>query len=409
MEANQSFFRKDFPFILFTNGVSLCVFLLLFIPSMTRYWALLLLGIDLLYIVLRKNITIKINFNIILWGVFLIIIIFGVTLNYVNVFDAMQFVFSVALFLLTYIIFIQDASLLKPVYRNILYILLFFLLGSVLQIFFPNLVMEINRLHLSPELFNQSYVFYRNGALNGFTYQTGMNGYLLSFTLAFFFPKLINERNSQKRILYLLFYVILYFILFLTEKRGFIVFNFIIFALLLPKVSKVKWKSIFVILAVLLAILVIIMNTEIGQELIFRTLYQDDLTTGRIPMWKVMWNDFLNNPVIGNGTYTTINVVENYNGHNIYLQVLREMGIIGFCIFILILLLNSLKTYLHLDSLPSDNKDILVISLYMQLIFVMWGITGNPLYDNYPLLIYFICIVATTILTSKETKYSKNI
>lgn len=401
--ADKAFFQKDFPFLLFTYGISVCVFLLLFIPSMTRYWAVLLLGVELLYIILRKNIEMRIDFNIILWGLFLIIIIFGVSQNTFNIFDALQYVFSVVLSLLTYIIIIQDDRLLKPVYKNILYIILFFLIGSVLQIFFPDWIMEFNRLHLSSDLFSQSYVFYLNGALNGFTYQTGMNGYLLSFALAYFFPKIINERNTQKRLLYLMLYLIIYYLLFLTAKRGFIIFNLIIFVLLLPKVSKVKWKSIFLILTVVSVIFAIVLNTEIGQELILRTT-QEDLTTGRSGMWKIMWNDFLSNPILGNGTYTTINVVENYNGHNIYLQVLREMGIIGFGVFILIILLNTIKTYLSIDPVHSIDKDLLVISIYMQLIFIFWGMTGNPLYDNYPLLIYFICIATVTIISSKKKK-----
>lgn len=403
MTLKNTFYKKDFSTLIFVIGLSMSIFLLLFIPSMTRYWAILLLGVDLLYIILRKDIIIKVDFNIVLWGLLLIVIIFGVTLNSENIFDALQFVFSVALFLLTYVILIQDERILIPVYRNILFILLFFLFGSILQLLFPNLVMEFNRLHLSPELFSQSYVFYRNGALNGFTYQTGMNGYLLSFILAYFFPKLVYETNFRKRVIYYLLYLVLYFMLFLTEKRGFIVFNLMIFVLLLPKVSRVKWKSIFLITGVLFVSLAIIMNTEVGQELLLRTLYQDDLTTGRSTMWRIMWNDFLKHPILGNGTYTTINVVENYNGHNIYLQVLREMGIIGFTIFILGLALNAGKAYLSLDSLNSNYNSKLIISLYMQLIFIMWGLTGNPLYDNYPLLIYFICIASTTILTKKDS------
>src|SRR5699024_3647859 len=101
--ADKAFFQKDFPFLLFTYGISVCVFLLLFIPSMTRYWAVLLLGVELLYIILRKNITMRIDFNIILWGLFLMIIIFGVSQNTFNIFDALQYIFSVALSLLTYI------------------------------------------------------------------------------------------------------------------------------------------------------------------------------------------------------------------------------------------------------------------------------------------------------------------
>lgn len=65
---------------------------------------------------------------------------------------------------------------------------------------------------------------------------------------------------------------------------------------------------------------------------------KDNSVTARVKLLTVAWNKFKENPIIGNGyralikDYMSLGRDKNDNPHNIYLQVLSEVGVIGFLI-----------------------------------------------------------------------------
>jgi len=399
----------NLPTYVLSFGINLFFFLLLFIPSLTKYWALLLFSFDLLYLFtikdsLNKKIYLNITPTMGLWTVFTVISFGSLTMTGTNFFEGLRFVFTLALCLLNFILLISNDRWLEITLKMLTVTSLFFLLGSVIQLFAPDLILGFNRLHLSDVLFEKSLEFYRNGALNGLTYQTGVNGFILSILMGINLGYIYKTDSLLTKFLLWGSYFIVFYLLILTRKRGFILFNVLLLCFIIYRLSKKKVVAFIIVLIISLLILLMVFTTEGGLQLVQRTLNQKDFTTGRSAMIEIMWNDFLENPIIGNGTYTTVDVVKYHHGHNIYFQVLRENGILGFLSLIGGLLIGFIKTNIKLIQYENNQskKYILIISLYFQSLFILWGATGNPLYDTYPIFFYFIAIAMSETLENQN-------
>src|SRR5699024_230081 len=92
--------------------------------------------------------------------------------------------------------------------------------------------------------------------------------------------------------------------------------------------------------------------------------------------------------------------------HNIYIQLLTELGLIGFILFVIPLIYALIKTAKLLISANKHTisnsywKIGLQVSLFIQLFFILYGFTGNLLTDHMYILIY-VFAVSITLSTIK--------
>lgn len=146
----------------------------------------------------------------------------------------------------------------------------------------------------------------------------------------------------------------------------------------------------------------------------------EDLTSNRESLlWPLSLSMFVLNPIFGHGFCTYNSYVSflyrasdsilsswSTNGHNIYLQLLGETGIVGsliiFSLF-LCLLIGTIRLYKKIKD--TDDKQLCVISLGIQIVFLLVGITENVFYVTAQLLTY---IVALGIFIALQKKYSSN-
>ena len=136
-----------------------------------------------------------------------------------------------------------------------------------------------------------------------------------------------------------------------------------------------------------------------------QTAEAGDITLGRLDNSVVAIELFKKNALFGigwdafkyyyQGIYGTL-----LNVHNVYVQVLAENGLFGavpFYAFFIISFVRAVK-YLYVlrkSRIKSSERDLfLAISIAMQVLFLLYCLTGNPLYDQqifYP----YICAIAS--------------
>ena len=135
---------------------------------------------------------------------------------------------------------------------------------------------------------------------------------------------------------------------------------------------------------------------------------------GREQLWGYAFEMFKKNPVLGLGfsSYTKYCYSQgfqwDYLTHNIYIELLGETGIIGFVLFIGLFILLFIKT-LKVLKLSKNKEEIGLInfSLFMQIVFLIYGLSGNPLYFPQQMIVYVIAISIISNVLNKKIQEEK--
>jgi O-antigen ligase len=258
----------------------------------------------------------------------------------------------------------------------------------------------------------------RSGGLVG-TYQYA--GMMMSISFGVILIDYYYEHNKMN----LVGLVLTLLALFMSGKRTFSFLVIISYFLLFAFNNAPKKRKRFLILSLALIITVIISYTIIPEvrELANRIiLYSDDQTyNGRSYYWTAALKIFVNNKVkgIGMGCFSKyfdsyfhrLGNLEAFDAHNIYIQMLAEGGIIGGILFLALFatsLIGSVK--LIKNKTVRDNAEcmhILSYSLFIQIWFIVYGTTGNPLYSagqNF----FYISAIAMMMSVNHYVRYNRN-
>ena len=118
-------------------------------------------------------------------------------------------------------------------------------------------------------------------------------------------------------------------------------------------------------------------------------LDSDDVSAGRLELWETAIAYFKQYPLVGIGFKQFIRSV-GLDVHNIYLQILCEMGILGAVVYYSVLFATFRKSFRNLvyarknrlyDPKEIEDGFLLAFSFMYQVFFLIYGLTGNPLYD----------------------------
>ncbi len=248
-------------------------------------------------------------------------------------------------------------------------------------------------------------IFYgaRSGGLVGdFQYA----GILMSLTVGIY----LAEYYYEKSYLNVIGLVFVFIALFMSGKRmlSFIALfgYFVIYITTSGKGKKRKFILLSICLICIIGLAYLIFPE--ARELVYRlNEYSADTTfNGRIYFWHAAIDIWKHNKIfgIGMGTfsdyfdkyYHRIGNMEAYDAHNIYLQLIAETGIVGFSLFILLFITSLVKTIrLFFIKKIREHKQmgiILTYSLYTQIWFILYGLTGNPLYSAVEFYIYITAV-----------------
>lgn len=404
--------------IFFTNGNILMKFLDIF-----EY---LLLFFSLLYLLLKKNL--KINFIFVLWLIFIIYLFIGIIYSYDTI--------STLKMLKIYVIFIPllicefDK---RKMIKMIEVIEVVILIGAI-SIILSTIIEEMIIRYFSFFVINDPtriLVELRANSYSGLFSEKGNAAFMMNIGIGIIISKLLTFKKSSEKNIFKL--IILFVALLLTSKRALLVFPVIIFGIIymLSRNSK-KIKNILKITTFGLVTLIILVQLfPILWNVFNRFITEDD--NNRTELKEICIEMYDQNNLIGMGfnTYNTYaydtnfrlyitgtkNGVWTYHAHNIYYQILGELGIIGllFILFVFVITVYEsfkiLRNYEWEKNNNQDRKMLLIFSIFIQLLFILYGWTGNTFYYYQQVLIYFLAIsimFSEFNLQKKEEKTNKN-
>lgn len=233
------------------------------------------------------------------------------------------------------------------------------------------------------------------GSYYGITSSNFLNAFYISILNAYVSSRIVN--SVKYSISDILFYIIGVVAILLTGKKGIIIANFFAFIVVffvLHKINiKVVAKLIFIV-CIFYIVLNIIMNFEMGafEGLIWAVFDSKDISNGRFDMYAIAFNNIRDSLLLGNGWGSSYKIFSN-GVHNIYIQLVYEIGFIGMMFFVLFFVYNLIDNRnAYLRSMSMKGKRALSFCLYMQIVFLVYGFTGNPLFYYSTLLIYFIVL-----------------
>ena len=240
--------------------------------------------------------------------------------------------------------------------------------------------------------------------------------YVICMGIFVCFGYLIFGSTQYSRIR-LIIYELIFFVAILCEGRrgellAAVLALFVLYIISTPNNARKLLKRIGMFLAIvvlgILIIFVLLKNGYLTRFVNTAELIQsgmtdkalNKLTSSRYWLWRYAWGFFISHPIFGIGwsSFASYVVSSVNNVHNCYLQFLCETGIVGFILIItpiILLLVRTLHALKHLISVNSDSIHGMacVLSLGMQLFFLILYVLDPVFYKGYYHLIYIVLIL----------------
>ena len=296
---------------------------------------------------------------------------------------AVTFIFLIA--------FAQDSALLGKLKKIICWCSFAVMVGVMLQYLFSDAVNNLLSGLLRSDCYERLMWSYTvDGAYAGFSAYTADAAYFIAVLFGFMiFGWLQNPKMSVwNKVFRLAVGGISVFAVILTSKRGVAVallISLVVTYMIWKKLSVKTITKVFVAFAICGIILLILSKqNEAVQGFMARFDNTDgDITTGRSEIWKRAI-EALHDAVFGMGTGSAYTIYDT-GLHNIYLQLFYDHGFIGALIYVTFFLYNLIGAIRRRDPMP----------IYIQLLMLIYGMSGNPIYSNSFFIIYVIFSVAT--------------
>lgn len=284
---------------------------------------------------------------------------------------------------------------------------LFFSLGCYWQYFFPNQYYE----KLYP-MFGSDYQtsirrqFTFHKMCTGFTSQTAVAaGFIVLGLMVVIYTFSLKRTRSQK-VLSIIEIIFLTGGLLLTGKRSPIL-NLGVALLVVDMITikrskkgnRIVWIALglIVVMTILYFIAPLFTDSRNSLARIFESINAEDATevfNGRFSLYTSALSEFMQHPIMGIGWGKYSQKYDITGVHNIYLQLLCECGIFGLVFSVsgmLFVLFRSINMLRAANARSTTMPTILLkCSVFIQMYILVYGMFGNPLYDQNYILMYFL-------------------
>lgn len=327
----------------------------------------------------------------ILYAVLVLDMFFSV-LYAVDFSGALKFTILYLNFLIIAVLFTHLADWQTTFYRWLKIGCLFHLGYTYFSVFFTKKALEISQYFLTKEAQTMTKSWAKDYRYAGISGQTGTNAFFFVLLIGMFTAELYSKTKYKMLIGILL--ISSWIGLLLTGKKGLLIAA--LAATLVgcwasaDRPNKGKTLIKIIILACVFLTVFLTFNKQIYQLFDRSVLSRVRIINGMLPV-------IMEKPILGNGVNSAANFTyKGHLGHNIYLQMWLEQGILGLVILLSAFLLTLYSTYIKLkkDLSLGVSRVSSAFSLFMQIFVIVYGCVGNPIYDYNIVITYFLVIAA---------------
>lgn len=301
---------------------------------------------------------------------------------------------------------------------DFLYVILLFSLVTIYLNFFIHNLMIDYLSFLIPQAIKKSLENeVAAGVYSGIFADRANAAFGLNIGFAISYIKYITEKNKEKK--YLLLAALFLGGIVITGKRTLALIPVIIVIVsLLIKTQNKKFKRIYMV-SIMCCIGAIILFAVFPSSKSFfvRSGSSDFLNSRDSVLWPVAIEMFKGHKILGTGINTYNTILNNNNladatlstwtsqAHDIYIQILAETGIVGAFGVIYFIIFNMKRTIHLLKIKINENIQFLLwISLSIQLIWAIYGITGNTFYYSQQLLCYIFSVSMMEAISNEKNR-----
>lgn len=292
----------------------------------------------------------------------------------------------------TFILSLTNTSFVKTFTKWIYIISIIVVLSSILHFLVPNWFNSLMRPLLRRDAYDQlMWSFTVDDAFAGVAAYTPNTTFSAAIVFGYSFLNLIRKNDDplvKSKGGNIVLLVLSLFSIILCSKRGVFVATLVAMVVLLFYLYRKRnflLKFLGVALLFGVALFVLYQTNEFVEAFLNRFI-TDDFLTGRDSIYRSLMMDFAEGNIwIGKGTGATYSIAAK-GAHNIYIQILYDHGVLFSLPYYLFLLYNYYVAF----------KNKCPLSIFVQTIFLVYGLSGNPLYSNMFMIIYIYYVLYAT-------------
>ena len=387
--------------------VSFTIFFVFFgyvipIPEVFKSLSILILGLAVICYTKKNKLKYEKMNN--LWLLYIILMSFSLIYS-VNFEESFKYLLIIICLFIFKICIDNFNNIKDKVEKAIFYIGIIHIFFTIMYTFLPTFVQEVAKLLLNSDGYLYNISLYRYGCIAGICSEHGINAIFISIYLAVVLSNMVKKFNIKNCLLAIIGIIAL----LLTGKRGPLIANILAFIVIFVKcnINNKKMIKTFFVFAIFGCGLIFVLKQVPQANFVFErfqeSFEEDNVLNGRDYLYGLQLESINENTILGIGIRGVMTLTNGNDGHNIYLQVLCELGLLGFTVIIIIILGNVFSV---IKKEPSKH---VLISLYYQVFFIIDGITGNPLYLLSTLIIYFIFTSNNFIKREEKENEGSNI
>ena len=254
-------------------------------------------------------------------------------------------------------------------------------------------------------------------AYSGLSTERSDAAYIMNVGISLIFADYFSGKKLKAKDFGLLILFVL--ALVFTNKRTLFLIPVITFSLLML-LGNVKSKLVKYVAVVSIAVVGFVTLAAFIPEMsnIYnRFVLSDshDVLNGRGELWHYSTEMFARSPLFGFG-FGSFNEYAfrqglrirdarwDYYGHNCYYEIAGELGIVGVILFLFAFVLPCVYTFAMIkrNCCTQNQNRLLMFSLYVQIMFLVYSMSGNVIYYTQQLSMWFFAIAIAAVIRRKQ-------